>query len=131
MASRITRCELFDSTCNGAGLRSIRYALERHLRRDEVIYPLNEIGKFRGEPVYPRANVQRLRAAETWLHEGKIIKVGQQPLKRVPQRASTINRKRILELAKADAPSETPSQGMYAEWQTELFVPDPVVEVKH
>lgn len=106
------------------------YALERHLRRDEVIYPLQEIGKFRGMSVYPRSNVQRLRTAETWLHEGRIIQIGQQPLKRVAQRAHTLNRKRIVELAKADAPTEVPTQGVYAEWQTELYIPEPVVDGK-
>ncbi|KAG8836821.1 hypothetical protein FRC18_010627 [Serendipita sp. 400] len=103
------------------------YALERHLRRDEVIHPLHEIGKFRGESVYPRTNVQRIRSAETWMREGKIIREGQQPLKRVVQRAHTINGKRALEIGRADGLSEPATQGLYAEWQTEIFVPEPVV----
>ncbi|KAG8834640.1 hypothetical protein FRC17_007942 [Serendipita sp. 399] len=106
------------------------YALERHLRRDEVIHPLHEIGRFRGEPVYPRSNVQRLRSSETWMREGRIIKEGQQPLKRVVQRAHTINGRRALEFAKADGLSEPPTQGLYAEWQTELYVPEPVTNGK-
>lgn len=106
------------------------YALERHLRRDETIYPMQEIGKFRGEPVYSRSSVQQLRSAETWLREGRVIKVGEQPLKRVVQRAHTINSKRALELAKADSHIDTPMQGLYAKWQTELYVPEPVVEGK-
>jgi hypothetical protein len=105
------------------------YALERHLHKDEVIHPPHEVGRFRGGPVFARANVQRLRAAETWLHEGRVIKVGQQPLKRVAQRAHTINRKRALELAKADVSAEVPTQGLYAEWQTELYIPDAVINV--
>lgn len=107
----------------------VRYVIERHLRKDEIIYPLDEVGKFRGESVYPRANVQRVRSAETWMREGRSILIGQQPLKRVPHRATTINRKRFLELAKSNMPEEEPTQGLYAEWQTELYTPDPVVEV--
>jgi hypothetical protein len=90
---------------------------------------MQEIGKFRGEPVYPRSNVQQLRSAETWLREGRTIKVGEQPLKRVAQRAHTINAKRALELAKADTLIDMPTQGLYAKWQTELYVAEPVVEV--
>lgn len=108
---------------------SSSYALERHLRRDEVIHPLQEVGKFRGESVFLRENVQRLRTADTWLHEGRVIQVGQQPLKRVAPRAHTINRKRALELSRADAPTEIATQGLYAEWQTELYIPDPVIDV--
>jgi len=103
--------------------------LTRHLRRDEVIYPLHEIGKFRGEPVYPRANVQRLKAAEGWMREGNIVSMGQQPLKRVKPRATTIERKRMLEVAKTDD-QEQEQQGLYAKWQTEPYVPEPVVDVR-
>jgi xeroderma pigmentosum group C-complementing protein len=106
------------------------YALERHLRRDEVIHPLQEVGKFRGKPVYPRSNVQRLRTAETWMREGRVIQLGQQPLKRVTQRAHTINKKRVMELVKANGANEMPTQGLWAEWQTELYVADPVVDVR-
>jgi xeroderma pigmentosum group C-complementing protein len=102
--------------------------LTRHLRREEVIYPLQELGKFRGEPVYPRANVQRLKAGEGWMREGRVISMGQQPLKRVKARATTIARKRMLEVAKAGGQDEE-QQGLYANWQTEPYVPDPVIDV--
>lgn len=123
------------------------YALERHLRKDEVIHPRQEIGKFRGEPVFSRSDIQRVRTAETWMREGRIIKMGQQPLKRAAHRASTINKKRMLELAKQQQQdlvgehgqhaedqlpaSEIGTQGLYAMWQTEIYVPDPVIDVCH
>lgn len=113
-----------------------------------MIFPRQEIGKFRGEPVFSRSNVQRVRTAETWLREGRIVKIGQQPLKRVAQRASTINRKRILEAARLEGGGTNTAderkregghemeslvdgtmQGLYAMWQTELYVPDPVIDV--
>lgn len=49
-------------------------------------------------------------------------------------RAATINKKRAVEMALAESAAsgenaEEPKQGLYAEWQTELFVPHPVVDV--
>ena len=52
-------------------------------------------------------------------------------------RANTLNKKRAVEMAATDpvASGDTGGdsgmvQGLYAEWQTELYVPDPVVEVR-
>jgi xeroderma pigmentosum group C-complementing protein len=108
-----------------------RYALERHLRRDEIVHPLKELGKFRGEPVYPRANVLQLKAAENWMRSGRQVRAGAQPMKWVPQRAVTVHRKRELELARVDqgGAGESAMQGMYALSQTELYTPPAVVNV--
>jgi xeroderma pigmentosum group C-complementing protein len=104
------------------------YALERHVKRDEIIYPRKEIGKFRGEPVYPRAYVLPVKSAEGWMRVGRKVREGCQPMKQVKQRAATVNRQREIELAMADG-CEAVMQGMYALNQTELFRPDPVVNV--
>jgi xeroderma pigmentosum group C-complementing protein len=121
--------------------RFTRYVLDRHLRRDEVIHPLTELGKFRGEPVYPRSNVIALKTSETWMRTcGRIIKPGCQPMKWVKMRPVTLGRKRELELAveaRMEARKEDNDQrpeamqGMYAENQTELFIPEPIVDVSH
>ncbi|KAI0373881.1 Rad4-domain-containing protein [Pilatotrama ljubarskyi] len=153
------------------------YVLERHLKRDEVVDPPTELGKFRGEPVYPRANVLTLKTAENWMRQGRKVREGAQPLKWVKQRAVTVNKKRAIELVLADqreraasasssskkkaaagdtgedgaegeelelswdaggggtpgegfASEEGVMQGLYAEHQTELYRPDPVVDGK-
>ncbi|KAI0352597.1 Rad4-domain-containing protein [Trametes cingulata] len=153
------------------------YVLARHLKRDEVVDPPTELGKFRGEPVFPRANVLQLKTAENWMRQGRAVRAGAQPLKWVKQRAVTVNRKRAIELALADqreraasasrkkkgvgdagedgadgadgeelelswdaggggtpgegfASEEGVMQGLYAEHQTELYRPDPVVDGK-
>ncbi|KAI0947082.1 hypothetical protein AcV7_009609 [Taiwanofungus camphoratus] len=121
------------------------YALERHLRRDEVIYPLVELGKFRGEPVYPRSSVLSLKTAENWMRQGRKVREGAQPMKWVKQRAMTVNKQRAIEMALADrkdlaagpdndgegfASEEGVMQGLYAKNQTELYTPDPVVDGK-
>jgi hypothetical protein len=104
------------------------YALERHLKRDEIIHPPKEIGKFRGESVYPRANVLPLKSAENWMRVGRKVKEGCQPMKQVKQRAATVNKQREIELAMTDG-GEGVMQSMYALNQTEVYRPTPVVNV--
>ena len=108
--------------------------LERHLLRDEVIsQDAHELGKFRGEPVYSRSQVLQLKAAENWMRHGRVVRAGEQPLKHVKQRAATLNRRRELEI-RADAEGADSgngvTQGLYAESQTERYIPPPVVEVR-
>jgi xeroderma pigmentosum group C-complementing protein len=83
-------------------------------------------------------NVETLKSAENWLRTaGRTIRVGQQPLKLGKIRATTMNKKRAVEMAMEEASvrydeeqkAEGLKQGLYAEWQTELFVADPVVDV--
>lgn len=85
------------------------YVLERHLKRDEVVEPPVELGKFRGEPVFPRANVLSLKTADNWMRQGRKVREGAQPLKWVKQRAVTVNKKRAIELALADQRERTAS----------------------
>ncbi|KAL1705454.1 hypothetical protein EV121DRAFT_279590 [Schizophyllum commune] len=117
------------------------YVLERHIRQHETIHPpppaTPELGKFRGEPVYPRSNVVSLKSAENWMRsEGRTVKAGEQPMKFVKLHANTVARLREIELAKdelrvagADSAGDL-MQGLYARSQTELFVPPPVVDGK-
>ncbi|KAL1964752.1 hypothetical protein VTN77DRAFT_6619 [Rasamsonia byssochlamydoides] len=106
------------------------YALERHLRRNEVIHPKRVIGqvsvsksgskKQMLEPVYRRADVHVVRSADGWYRLGRDIKMGEQPLKRVPAAAARGD-------GDEDLAAETP---MYAFHQTELYQPPPVVKGK-
>ena len=106
----------------------LRFVLERHLKQTEVIWPKEEIGKFRGEPVYPRTNVLSLKTPENWLRIGRRVKEGCQPLKMVKHKAVTLNKRRELEIAQADG-QEPMMQGLYALDQTEVYVADPVIDV--
>lgn len=116
------------------------YVLERHLKQNEVIHPLTELGKFRGEPVYARANVHELKTAENWMRRGRVIREGRQAMKWVKQRASTVSRRREIEAALErgrehaarigdDGSQSEALQGMYSEAQTELYRPPPVIDV--
>ena len=77
---------------------------------------------------------------------GRTVIAGEQPMKMVKMRAGTVNRMRELEVLKDDlkvAGHDGPNghdegtssaageimQGLYANSQTEPFVPDPVIDV--
>lgn len=106
------------------------YALERHLKRHEVLHPKREVGKVnagtaakpRMEPVYRRQDVMVCKSADKWYRVGRITKAGEQPLKHVPNRAI---RQRSPD-DDAGASSRAPTTGLYAANQTEQYVPAPV-----
>lgn len=124
------------------------YVLTRHLRQNETIHPpppvTPELGKFRGESVYSRSAVVSLKTAENWMRsEGRTITAGAQPMKMVKMRAGTVGRMRELEVLKDELREAGPSmegdkngganeimQGLYALSQTELYVPDPIIDVR-
>ncbi|CAG7931422.1 unnamed protein product [Penicillium olsonii] len=107
------------------------YALERQIRRNEVIHPKRVIGHVglgksstrseKSEPVYRRADVHVVRSADKWYRLGRDVKVGEQPLKRVP---AARGQGREMSDEEDDEPAETT---LYAESQTQVYVPPPVV----
>ncbi|EIW67502.1 hypothetical protein TREMEDRAFT_33288, partial [Tremella mesenterica DSM 1558] len=101
------------------------YVLERHLKRDQVLNPRREIGRFKGEPVFRRSSVQQCKTSENWMRMGRKIRDKQEPLKWVKQRAVTIQKRRAQELVRLEGGEEV-QQGLYAEWQTELYRPEPI-----
>ncbi|GBF59474.1 DNA repair protein [Trichophyton mentagrophytes] len=111
------------------------YALEQHLRWNEVIYPKREIGKVGLsklslnkkapplESVYRRTDVHSVKSADGWYRQGRKVKAGEQPLKRVKARGQV--RQHIF-----NTDEEAPETPMYAAYQTELYIPEPVVDGK-
>jgi xeroderma pigmentosum group C-complementing protein len=59
---------------------------------------------------------------------GRKVKEGCQPLKMIKAHAMTINRRRAIEMARSQG-EEVGMQGLYALDQTELYVPNPVIDV--
>ena len=104
------------------------YALERHLRRNEVISPKRVIGQVslgkstsknqKLEPVYRRTDVHTCRSADGWYRLGRDIKMGEQPLKRVRGNRNQFD-------VDEDSIAEIP---VYALFQTEVYKPPPVVQ---
>ena len=105
------------------------YALERHLRRHEVLHPRREAGKVnagtaakpRMEPVFRRQDVLSCKSADKWYRLGREVKQGEQPLKHVPAR---ISRRKDLEDDGHD--TEPSTTGLYSIHQTQVYVPPPV-----
>ncbi|KAH8912925.1 Rad4-domain-containing protein [Coniochaeta sp. PMI_546] len=112
--------------------QSKEFVLERHLKREEALLPTAEPvkvfknkGKGDEEPVYSRKDVVQVKSAETWHKQGRAPLPGEQPLKRVPYRAATTNRRR--EIAEAEAATgEKVLQGLYSFDQTDWIIPEPI-----
>ena len=117
---------------------SEKFVLERHLRREEVIKPGAKIlrhfttGKGdneKQEPVYRREDVVTCKSVESWHKEGRAVKEGEQPLKFVPMRVVTTQRKREIEEREREEGQKI-MQGLYSEAQTDWIIPDPIVDGK-
>ncbi|KAK4098304.1 Rad4-domain-containing protein [Parathielavia hyrcaniae] len=109
------------------------FVLARHLKREEALLPTarpvktfkNKAKSAEEEPVYSRRDVVQVKSAETWHKQGRAPAPGEQPLKRVPYRAATTNRRR--EIAEAEAATgEKVLQGLYSLGQTDWIVPPPI-----
>ncbi|OBT59144.1 hypothetical protein VE04_00881 [Pseudogymnoascus sp. 24MN13] len=117
--------------------QSSEFVLERHLRREEALLPTAKHVKsftVKGkadapatqEKVYLRKDVVSCKSVETWHKEGREPKVGEQPLKRVPFRAATTNRKRELAEAELASGGQKMLQGLYSLDQTDWIIPPPI-----
>lgn len=107
------------------------YALERHLRRHEVIFPKREVGKVnagtaakpRMEAVYRRQDLLACKSSEKWYRCGREIKAGEQPLKHITKRT---RRQRSVGDDHEGLEDNVTSIGLYAPMQTQPYIPPPV-----
>lgn len=107
------------------------YALERHLKRNEVLISTRECGKVAAgrdaskpggkklESIYRRKDVRVARSADKWYRMGRDVKMGEIPVKTVEPKKR----------ADADEEGEDDRAGtnLYTEEQTEIYVAPPVV----
>lgn len=111
------------------------YVLERHLRMNEVIHPKHEVGKVSTGPsktaklesVYRRRDIHLCRSADAWYRRGRDVNEGEQPLKRV------VTKKRrdqavVLDEDLGEDHEANEGTALYAEYQTSLYIPPPVVD---
>ncbi|RMY70138.1 hypothetical protein D0862_14783 [Hortaea werneckii] len=112
------------------------YALERHTKRHEVIHPRREVGKVnagtaakpRMEAVFRRRDVLVCRSADKWYRLGRIVKEREQPLKNVVSRRPMGGRRARSPSAEDEEGATKAVTALYAPYQTELYVPSPVVK---
>ncbi|EON99807.1 putative dna repair protein rhp41 protein [Phaeoacremonium minimum UCRPA7] len=117
------------------------YALERHLRRHEVLVPGAQMAGTVGagskgplERIYRRRDVRIARSAETWYRMGREVKPGEEPVKILPKK---VRRSRIsLGDEDDEEEEEDPVLGIvplsagtpiYMPEQTELYRAPPVI----
>ncbi|KAF2749831.1 Rad4-domain-containing protein [Sporormia fimetaria CBS 119925] len=109
------------------------YVLERHLRHNEVIHPMHPVGKVnvgsamnpRMESIYRRSDVHVVRSADKWYRLGRDVKTGEQPLKHAkPKKNRRVATPSEVEM---DEYGEEIGVGLYAVFQTEIYIPPPVV----
>ncbi|KAK9363464.1 hypothetical protein V1504DRAFT_495562 [Lipomyces starkeyi] len=113
------------------------FVLERHLRQNEVIYPKVPCGAISAgrsksnetEPIYRRRDVKFLRSATQWYKIGRQVKIGEQPLKHSKKRSLPKSRSGMLS-DEDDGIEEDEEVALYADFQTELYVPPPVINGK-
>ncbi|KAJ5053991.1 uncharacterized protein L3040_000279 [Drepanopeziza brunnea f. sp. 'multigermtubi'] len=110
------------------------YALERHLKRNEILTSTRECGKVHTgrdssvpggkklEPIYRRKDVKIAKSSDAWYRLGREIKMGEQPMKTVPAKRRPDDRDDM-----GDEIEERPGINLYTEDQTEPYVPPPIV----
>ncbi|KAG0272113.1 hypothetical protein BGZ95_012156, partial [Linnemannia exigua] len=128
------------------------YALERHLKKFEVLHPkLPVLGHIRGEAIYPRSCVKQVRSKENWLKRARQIKNGEViPIKLIKSRPVTIFQMRLQQQVKISGDNKgdkmaldddngsqrEPSAengdqvALFGEWQTDPYQPPWVVDGK-
>ncbi|KAH7150488.1 hypothetical protein B0J13DRAFT_674152 [Dactylonectria estremocensis] len=115
--------------------QSKEFVLERHFKREEALKPgavpvkvfKNKAkgGTAEEEDVFLRSDVVQVKSAETWHKQGRAPLQGEQPLKRVPYRAATTNRRREIMEVEA-ATGEKALQGLFSIEQTDWIIPPPI-----
>ena len=115
--------------------QSKEFFLQRHLKREEALKPgaipvkifknKAKSGNTEEEDVFLRSDVLLVKSAETWHKQGRAPLPGEEPLKRVPYRAATLNRRRELLEAEA-ATGQKVLQGLYSFDQTTWIIPPPI-----
>lgn len=115
------------------------YALESQLRQNEIIYPQDEttkVGTFRFKlsgkskksdlvPVYKRSAVHYLRSAKAWYLRGRVLKVGQQPLRIKKAKKTKRNFDEFFD-DDGDDDNDDEATRLYAEFQTKIYIPPPI-----
>eukprot|EP00092_Neocalanus_flemingeri_P034789 GFUD01037861.1.p1 GENE.GFUD01037861.1~~GFUD01037861.1.p1 ORF type:complete len:898 (+),score=341.47 GFUD01037861.1:69-2762(+) len=100
------------------------YVLQRHLLKFEAIYPSTAptLGFIRGEGVYARECVHTLQGRTSWLKEGRVVRVGEEPYKVVKARPK-------WDRMSGSKVTEEPLE-VFGLWQTELYIPPPAKDGK-
>ncbi|KAK2627784.1 hypothetical protein QTJ16_002430 [Diplocarpon rosae] len=110
------------------------YALERHLKRNEILISTRECGKVPAgrdltvpggkklESIYRRRDVKVAKSSDAWYRLGREVKMGEQPMKTVPAKRRHDDADDM-----GDDIDERAGTNLYTEDQTEVYEPPPIV----
>lgn len=124
------------------------YALERHLRRNEVLIPGASVAGTVGagskgllERIYRRRDVRVARTRERWYRLGRVVKAGEEPVKIIPKKRIRRRGGRLESDDEKEEDDDDPDKvGLFGDErlpdgsplfmfeQTDLYVPPPVVD---
>ncbi|RDA90407.1 hypothetical protein CP533_1035 [Ophiocordyceps camponoti-saundersi (nom. inval.)] len=112
------------------------YALERHMRRNEVLVPeakpSGTVGAgSRGplEKIYRRRDVRVAQSSAKWFRQGRLVKPNEIPAKWLPKKArSRHSRAEVAEAEAKDEDEDDPGTPIYRIDQTELYEPPAVCD---
>lgn len=116
------------------------YVLEKDLKYNEILMPkiscggISKKGKLVEKnadfiPVYKRSNVHIVRSAKGWFMRGRVLKLGERPLKIRSKKDDKKKDKRGIEdeFQLSDNDQDEDDARLYSESQTVLYVPPPIV----
>ncbi|GAV26847.1 hypothetical protein PMKS-000306 [Pichia membranifaciens] len=118
------------------------YVLERDLKFNEILMPkiscggISKKGKITNNadkfiPVYKRSNVHIVRTARGWFMRGRVLKMGERPVKirekKVKKRKGKKGTEDEFQLSDEENEEDGDDGRLYAESQTEKYAPPPVV----
>jgi xeroderma pigmentosum group C-complementing protein len=110
------------------------YAIERHLRQNQVIYPKDPVlGLVKAEPVYPRCNVRTIRSRNGWRKEGRTVRLDLEPIKTIVGNGGRTRGGGGRggggggTVADIDELGGGAAVELYGQWQTTLYVPPPCI----
>jgi len=95
------------------------YVLERDIGRHQVLHPPHTppLGLCKGQRVYPRGALREVKTRERWHREGRTVREGETPCKRLPKPQG----------ARAGAASSSTAteveMGFFGVWQTDEYIP--------
>ncbi|XP_014247249.1 DNA repair protein complementing XP-C cells [Cimex lectularius] len=98
------------------------FVLLRHLKKFEAIYPpdAKPLGYCKKEAVYSRLCVSELHARETWMRQGKVVRLKEEPYKIVKARPK-------YDKMSGNVVRDLPLN-LYGYWQVEDYIPPVAVD---
>ncbi|PVV04531.1 hypothetical protein BB560_000972 [Smittium megazygosporum] len=106
-----------------------KYAIESQLKKNEILDSSPKvIGLYKGNKVYSRDSVLELFSERQWLHRGRIVKQGENPIKTATFSRNDNKRRKVFHSLTSSTESDTIERKLYSIKQTEELTPPEIVD---